>query len=266
MCGAAHPNVLHMVEALLGGPVKRPTANRGVYSIFPRLDTPVGKHTDEETLRKRLNPHIDSHPFQLGGVLYLSETRERSGCNTLWPGSHQTIYPTIAQEHNFVPRETFGAAMRQVRATIQPVEITASAGDAVFFHHRCVHSTGINTNPTSVRHAVIMDFQKLRPPSKLMYLCGGSSLQPDGTLSIWSQSGKRTPLEALESTDGQRMVQCPWPDDTLEYGPTNAPPNDMFEHWNLGRRPVTGDVVADEPWWVRHNCAIPTPDRPISEV
>jgi ectoine hydroxylase-related dioxygenase (phytanoyl-CoA dioxygenase family) len=42
--------------------------------------------------------------------------------------------------------------MRKVRRTIQPVEIAASAGDMVFFHHRCVHSTGINTNPLSVRH------------------------------------------------------------------------------------------------------------------
>jgi ectoine hydroxylase-related dioxygenase (phytanoyl-CoA dioxygenase family) len=49
-----------------------------------------------------------------------------------------------------------GAAMREVKATIQPLEIAASPGDVVFFHHRCVHSTGINTNKNSVRHAVIM--------------------------------------------------------------------------------------------------------------
>jgi hypothetical protein len=79
--------------------------NRGVYSIFPREARSLssgggsgGSDNDEEedddddievTLRKRLVPHIDSHPFQLGGVLYLSETPARSGCNTLWPGSHR---------------------------------------------------------------------------------------------------------------------------------------------------------------------------------
>jgi hypothetical protein len=43
-----------------------------------------------------------------------------------------------------------------------------------------------------------------------MWLCGGSSLQPDGTLSIWNQAGKRTPSETLQSTDQQRLAQCPW--------------------------------------------------------
>ena len=40
--------------------------------------------------------------------------------------------------------------------TIRSVEIAASTGDVVFLHHRCVHSTGLNVNPTSVRNAVIM--------------------------------------------------------------------------------------------------------------
>ena len=93
--------------------------------IFPRREG--GEDTLE--LRKRLGPHIDSHPFQLGGILYLSDTPASSGCNTLWPGSHRLIYPTIAQEDNFVPREEFGRAMRQVKATIQPAEIVAAAGD-----------------------------------------------------------------------------------------------------------------------------------------
>ena len=33
---SAHPNVLRLVESLLGGPIKRPTRNRAIYSIFPR--------------------------------------------------------------------------------------------------------------------------------------------------------------------------------------------------------------------------------------
>ena len=38
----------------------------------------------------------------------------------------------MAQEDNFVPLESFGAAIRKVRATIQPVEIAASPGGAWF--------------------------------------------------------------------------------------------------------------------------------------
>lgn len=62
----------------------------------------------------------------------MSETPARSGCNTLWPGSHRLLYHAIDQEHNFVPNQHFGAAMRSVRRRIQPVEIAASVGDMVF--------------------------------------------------------------------------------------------------------------------------------------
>lgn len=83
-----------------------------------------------------------------------------------------------------------------------------------------------------------------------MYLCGSWSLQPDRTQEMWAQSWKRNPGEALKSTDGQIMV--PVANDMLEFDPTDAPPNGMLEHRILGRRPVTRDGVADEPWWVGH--------------
>ena len=35
---SGHPRMLHMIEALLGGPVKRPCRNRGVYSVFPKAE------------------------------------------------------------------------------------------------------------------------------------------------------------------------------------------------------------------------------------
>jgi hypothetical protein len=40
----------------------------------------------------------------------------------------------------------------------------------------------------------------------------------------------------------------------------------MFENWNLGKVVVTGNVVEDTPWWERHGCAIPTPDRTLAEI
>ena len=46
-----HPRMLHVVEALLGGPVRRPRRNRGVYSVFP---VSGGK--------TRLGPHNDGNP------------------------------------------------------------------------------------------------------------------------------------------------------------------------------------------------------------
>lgn len=50
-CTSAHPRMLHVVEALLGGPVRRPRRNRGVYSVFP---VSGGK--------TRLGPHNDGNP------------------------------------------------------------------------------------------------------------------------------------------------------------------------------------------------------------
>ena len=126
-----------------------------MYSIFPREARSLssssgggggggsgGSDDDEEeddddieiTLRKRLVPHIDSHPFQLGGVLYLSETPARSGCNTLWPGSHRIVYPTLGQEDNFVPLETFGKNTRtcfqlSFRIQMKTIVLTRQARD-----------------------------------------------------------------------------------------------------------------------------------------
>ena len=57
----AHPNVLHMAEALMGGPVKRPRRNRGIYSIFPR---------DPEGPASTLGPHMDAN-FSCGPTMCL---------------------------------------------------------------------------------------------------------------------------------------------------------------------------------------------------
>lgn len=64
---SAHPNVLHMVEALIGGPVKVPTRNRGIYCMFPHADP------------GNLGPHHDWHPFDLGGMAYISAVAPFSG-------------------------------------------------------------------------------------------------------------------------------------------------------------------------------------------
>jgi len=64
-----------LVEELLGGPIKRPCRNRGIYSIFPRdmsrasqhpvskstFEARAGADTDEEIppAEAQLNPHLD---------------------------------------------------------------------------------------------------------------------------------------------------------------------------------------------------------------
>jgi len=85
---SAHPNVLKIVETLLGGPIKKPKRNRGIYSIFPRTMTqPRERSTTTfdseqkggEPPEAQLNPHLDMQPFEMGGATYFSKIGPRSG-------------------------------------------------------------------------------------------------------------------------------------------------------------------------------------------
>ena len=71
---SAHPSVLSTVHSLLGGQVKVPDSNRGMYSIFP--SSQLGS--------TQLGPHHDNNPFDLGGVIYMSDVSQpRSGGYTV---------------------------------------------------------------------------------------------------------------------------------------------------------------------------------------
>ena len=80
---SAHPNMLSVVEALLGGPVRRPRRNRGCYSVFPRSDGGAGM---------RLGPHNDGAPTELMAVMNLTEVGPRAGGFTIWPTSPQVMH------------------------------------------------------------------------------------------------------------------------------------------------------------------------------
>ena len=73
---SAHPAVMGTVHSLLGGTIKRPASNRGIYGIFPTSDASGS-----------LGPHHDNNPFELGGVIYMSKVGQRSGGYTVWPGA-----------------------------------------------------------------------------------------------------------------------------------------------------------------------------------
>eukprot|EP01043_Picozoa_sp_COSAG02_P067937 COSAG02_NODE_11094_length_1794_cov_1.300885_2_plen_269_part_00 len=71
---ARHPDALRVVEALIGGPVKLPGRNRGIYAIFPTAQD------------GSLGPHVDSHTFECQMVTYLGPVGDNSGGFTVWPG------------------------------------------------------------------------------------------------------------------------------------------------------------------------------------
>ena len=54
--------------------------------------------------------------------------------------------------------------------------------------------------------------------------------------------------------------------DTLEHPPSPVRPADMWQGWNLGARPVEGNVVSVPPWWEVHDLPMPTPDTPLREI
>jgi hypothetical protein len=117
---AAHPRVLQMVEALVGGPVKRPHRNRGLYVNFPS--------TDEEA---SLGPHSDTMPAEVFGMVYLDDVPPNSGGTTIWPTSPQRLYPTLDAEHRcgFRPNPRYSPEFENILATVDPLEFVGSAGD-----------------------------------------------------------------------------------------------------------------------------------------
>ena len=40
----------------------------------------------------------------------------------------------------------------------------------------------------------------------------------------------------------------------------------MWQHWNLGKRPVVGDVVDEGPWWEKYGLPFQTPIRNLEDI
>lgn len=118
----AHPNVLRTVQALIGGPVKRPHRNRGTYVHFPRQE--VG----------RLGPHNDTMPAELFGMVYLSDVPPRSGGTTIWPTSPQRLWSCLESEHRcgFNPNEKYSSEFGAILDEVKPTEFVGATGDVIF--------------------------------------------------------------------------------------------------------------------------------------
>lgn len=255
---SCHPNVLHMVEALIGGPVRRPRRNRGIYSVFP-------KEADRQMAYNPrgggggLGPHIDGVPIDLMAVTFVDKVGIRSGGFTIWPGSSKLLYPTSQQALNWVPTERSKVAMEQIIKTIEPREFTGEAGDVIFAHGLTTHSVGIQESG-KVRLACIQDFQKCRPRGPLVCRAlgknggVGASMRKDGTFVLPTNN----PDDPAD--DPARDVMTPWHIDGMEWAAQQHPPReDMWEDWNLGTKPVVGNVVDEPSWWDKYDFTIEGP-------
>ncbi len=240
---SAHPIVLHMIEALLGGPVKLPQRNRGIYAIFPRLqDDPESK----------LGPHMDQSMTEMQVVTYLNDVEPRSGGFTIFPSSPQMLYPTSQQAFNWVASDASESVMNQIKTTVQPLEFCGKAGDVMFCHGWVVHSAGIHEGD-QIRQAVVQDFNRIRERGHMRWTAAGKhggeriNCRMDGVFEISAESGD-------DPSDGMREVTNQWHMDSNEFVLSRRPKlNDIFAEWNLGERPVVGNVVAEPAWWEKYD-------------
>ena len=250
----AHPNVLHMAEALMGGPVKRPRRNRGIYSIFPR---------DPEGPASTLGPHMDANMTELMVVTYMSDIGPRQGGFTIFPTSPQRLYSTSAQAYNWVATDASKAAMDAIKEEVVPLEFVGEPGDVIFAHALMVHSAGIHEGD-NIRMAVIQDMNRSRQRTHMRWTAAGKNGAPrvhcdmDGCFRFPTDNPEDDP------TDGNREVTNQWIMDSNEFVESRIPPfDDIFAEWNLGQEPVTGNVVDEQPWWERYNLPLlPDGDTP----
>ena len=250
---SAHPNMLYMAEALMGGPVKRPRRNRGIYAIFPR---------DPDGPPSKLGPHMDQNMTEMQVITLLEDVEPGCGGFTFYPGSPQLLYATSLQAYNWVASDTSRAAMDEIKQNVTPLEFTGKAGDVVFCHGWIVHSAGIHEGDR-IRLAVIHDFNRSRRRGHMRWTAAGKNGGPrincdmDGTFRFPDDSGD-------DPADGQREVTNQWIMDSNEYVfDRRAPFGDLFEEWNLGERPVEGQIVDEPTWWDRYGLPLlPSGDVP----
>tara|TARA_B100000315_G_scaffold257904_2_gene308344 strand:+ start:3132 stop:3425 length:294 start_codon:yes stop_codon:yes gene_type:complete len=74
-----------------------------------------------------------------------------------------------------------------------------------------------------------------------------------------------SPITSDDPADGEREVTTLWIMDSNEFVLSQAPPyDDMWQEWNLGERPVAGEVVDELAWWDKYNLTmLPRGNVPI---
>jgi Phytanoyl-CoA dioxygenase (PhyH) len=132
----------------LAGPgvrVRRPLITYAI-TVFPNngvweWPSPHIDHALEKHAHKTFPP-----AFHIGCLIYLNEVTSRSGGTVVWPGSHKQIEELAAAHRE---RYQYLATLNDDLNRIvfrDPVEITASPGDVLFYHHFLAHAGSQNTS------------------------------------------------------------------------------------------------------------------------
>ena len=107
--------------------------------------------------------HLDTHPFQVGAVLYLDEVMPGGGGFHVWPGSHLAIALAHPSYHADDPTADCVRIVHRIQQEMGPVEITGPAGALILWHQRLVHAAGLNRS-RRVRQAMLCDFSRVTLP------------------------------------------------------------------------------------------------------
>ena len=133
--------------ARLAGVGKKLAPPRTVYTVtvFPtakpwELPAPHIDHAGEEDRHRTFPP-----PFRVGCLIYLTDVQPHGGATIVWPGSHRRL-EELAKSNN--ERYAYLASVHRDIATVDlgcPREITARAGDVLFYQYLCAHSGSSNS-------------------------------------------------------------------------------------------------------------------------
>lgn len=160
-----HPDARAAAEALLGaGEVSAPRFFRGLYPVFP---------CDAKGERSEKG-HLDTHPFQVGAVLYLDDVGQGGGGFHVWPGSHLPVALAHASLHEDDAGRNCAGVVSKWQRKHDPVECSGPAGTLILWHQRLIHAAGLNRTD-KVRQAMLCDFSRTSLPSF-------QSLKPHGRL------------------------------------------------------------------------------------
>lgn len=166
------------------GPVDPALSSQGIRGIYATL--PYGESKDQTTS----GAHTDGHPFMLSVVGLIDDCPPGGGAFTVWPGSHQRLYPLFPLQYDqlripfyehmpslkgIVQPPEYDATLAEILSDTQPVDCWGRAGDIVLWHHRLVHAASENYSNT-IRQAVLADLNRcdldslrLNPPYEDMW-------------------------------------------------------------------------------------------------
>ena len=155
---ATHPDMMQVVEALLGGTAEPVRRVRGIYCVFPSAPGMPGRY----------RPHADYMAAHLAAMILADDIGPRCGGFMLWPRSHIRLSPYWQTVHGSKmasdQAEPFLQAREAVIRDTRPLEFTGTRGDVVFWHPRTLHSAGLNHSAESgrpmVRVNIPCDYQR----------------------------------------------------------------------------------------------------------